>query len=290
MSGHKNKRGRDQQARQESKAKAQPNKRVNWIEKTLGIGGSVASIVQASQGSYTLPVCFLMAVVIWFLHHRWGTRKVLFGGLSFTVVIGGVSILYYLRPPPPFSVEIETALASDTGNDSAILAEYGGHLATPVPLVLFMRIVNLQAVPSTISDLKVQVELKSTWWGLRRKWFDTSLLPGDMPLLEVDSTGQFRNLELVGVHLETVLRAHPLAPHNTIRGWALFDAPSEFGIALRPLVYRIMVRDTAGRSVTTILTVPKNSGDIFRSHKLLVGPPMELKNMTVRHFFYPAPN
>lgn len=261
------------------------------LERLLAILVSLLAVATFFHGSYSLAlwlVAFVAVLGAW-LRWRISTPSIV---SAFIVLIAAVCIQHYVVTPRsrPFSVSIETALVSRTRDDSAIVAEFGGHFISPIPVMLFMRIVNRQATPSAISVLKVQIRFGDKVRGLSHRWMDLSLMPTRYPLFYIDRQSRmWSRLNLPDPKLRVALTT-PLAPYETIRGWALFDAPMGFKRAQRPLVYRITIEDTAGHSVHTIISgirTPDFAGDILRNHELDLGPKIPLPpGLILRHFMY----
>jgi hypothetical protein len=249
---------------------------------------AISAILTFVLGHHTFAFWLAVAFLIALLLHR-GVSKASVGGAAAVTIVAILVQLYALpQPSPPFSVSIETALSPRLG-DPNIVAEYAEHFVSPVALILFLRIVNLQNAPSNISDVSVQVYSGRRRWGLRRLWVSTSLMPANMPLLVLGSPQAVsaNRFTLIGLQIKAELEAGPIGPHDTLGGWAVFDAPSSFDSTPLPLIYRITITDTAGHTSHTV--VPHlTGGDILGSHTLRLGPQVPIPpNLIVRHFFYP---
>ncbi len=272
-----------------SAAKETPPRKPWDAERLLALAASVVTIWQVVSGSYTVALWFAVVAIglmaFSFLH-----RSKPFYFIAAATLIVGCLIQYFLISPrnAPFSAVIEVAISSESNNDSPFVGRFGGNQVTPIPVVMFLRIVNLQNIPSTISELDLQVGLDHMWWG-GRHWLNLSLLPSDMPLLYVDSKSNLcSTVTLGGLQLASALGTGVVDAHATIRGWALFDAPAEFALAPRPLRYRILIKDTAGRSLSTVITrVQTNDENLLQEHALHFGPKVQMPtNLVLRHFFY----
>jgi hypothetical protein len=188
--------------------------------------------------------------------------------------------------PPPFAVAVETGLESENRNSGPFFARIPNGFICPVSALLFMRVVNLQDVPSTISEFKVQVQAGESWFGLRRQWLDLSLLDGDMPLLYMQGES-VSSVTLMETPLQTALTTGPIGSHKTMRGWAIFDSAPGFDLVPRPLKYQITIKDTAGKSLVIFPAPPRAEENLFYEHGLHFQPYAGTKSFPVRHFFYP---
>lgn len=271
-----------------SAAKEAPPRKPWDAERLLALAASVVTIRQVLSGSYTVALwSAVIAIGLWvFSRFRLSKPSYLIAAL---VLTAGFSIQYFVINPSnaPFTAAVEAAIASNN-NNSPLVGRYGGNLITPIPIAMYLRIVNLQGIPSTISDLDLQVSLGRHLWGSRR-WLDVSLLPSDMPLLYLDPTSNLCSTvtPLGGPPLASTLGTNPIGAHATIQGWTFFDAPAAFGSAPRPLVYRILIKDTAGRSSNIVIANPPEAGYPLTQSALRFGPKVQRpSDLVLRHFFY----
>ena len=177
--------------------------------------------------------------------------------------ITAAAVIRYAEPEnPPFAVALETALVGlnrDNGGPMSIAAEYNGRYLCPVTLVLFMRLVNRQQVPATISKFAVDVKLKKRgWWDFRTRWLKTTPIPDTMRLLHINPPPTAPvGARLDGPRLEQLINNRPVAANETVRGWILLDVPAEYDeSAYQPILFRVSVKDTAGNSFTALDSGP----------------------------------
>jgi hypothetical protein len=204
-------------------------------------------------------------------------------GTAFVWLVAAIIIRAVDRPEnPPFSVVRETAFVWEKRDSAQIFAQYNNRYITPVPISIFFRIVNNQDIPAKVSHFKVEIELEKRRW-LPDKWIEPSLVREHMPLVWVNTPPTPpRRLLLVGPYLMTALEK-PIPPHETVWGWMLFDVPKEYDSGIRPTVFRVSVRDTAGHTYTAI--TPQSSDNI-------ADPPrgwdtrdeVDITGFTLRHF------
>lgn len=153
---------------------------------------------------------------------------------------------------PPFAVAIETALVgADRGTQ--VFAEYNTTYLASVEFILLIRLRNLQSVPTTISDLTVDVELEKARWIFPPRWLHTTSIPEQMRLVWVNPPpNPSFTMALDGPRLETILKNASLQPNQTVRGFVLLDVPKQYVSATHPPIFRLLVKDTAGKKVVVV--------------------------------------
>lgn len=187
-----------------------------------------------------------------------------------------------------FGVAIETAIVGETRDSVFVHAEYNERWLTPVPVMLFVRIVNVQDIPATISQLRVEIQSDAEG----NVWLPTTRITEYMRLLSIGNAPQnAQRLYLIGDLLQPILEAGPIEPHATVRGWVLFDVPQAYDKASRPLTYRITVGDTAGRQVVAIDRGPTGQENVFPSRGLRNAPNerVDVRRYTLKHLSDPVP-
>ena len=151
----------------------------------------------------------------------------------------------------PFSVEVRTAFVSDSGPLTFYMAAYRSPLgltASPIFYLVFLRVTNLQDIPSTIGDFGVAVseESEGPWEDLVSIPLALSSLyslgarsnnpgkPEDTPTV-VMGPGTFRLLTpmtMEDMRYAMPLRpdrtldsefAKPIQPHSPISGWVALE-------------------------------------------------------------------
>lgn len=143
-----------------------------------------------------------------------------------------------------------------------------GPTISPAQELVYFRIVNTQPYVSTIRDYNVV--LRTSWFGRvqlsRMNLQSGQLLIGPEPdnsqprgniniLGNVPISGQSSEpghtlsvLDVRGSALDNLLASHPIQPHETVQGWAVFEAP---GADLKYLVDArliITIEDDAGQT------------------------------------------
>ena len=153
---------------------------------------------------------------------------------------------------PAFAVAVETSYAGNSRDASQIFFTYTQRWISPAPIALFIRIVNLQQVPTNIRLLKVEIlSTKHKWFP--DSWLEPTHIPDDVALIWVSPLPTpARRLTLIGPRLIPILELRPIQPSETVTGWVLFDVPLEYDSAPQPPVFRITVRDTAGHKLSVI--------------------------------------
>jgi hypothetical protein len=166
-----------------------------------------------------------------------------------------------------------------------VFCEVNSAVVSPVPASLYIRLVNLQSIPSEISLFTVEVELTGQKWIFPASWLKAVPVSSRIPLLWMNPPPELaRRLTLNGPQLQPILKNGPLEPHKTIRGWMLFDFPSQYDSAVHPLMYRITVKDTAGHKTTAILSGPTERENVFPERGYNIDSvPINLNGRAVRH-------
>ena len=59
-------------------------------------------------------------------------------------------------------------------------------------------------------------------------------------------------MDFIGWRAEPVLETRAMQPHETIDGWILLDVPQSDSSPEQPAVFRLFIKDTAGKSVEII--------------------------------------
>ena len=225
----------------------------------------------------------------------YGSQKTLSIWLVFAgVVLSALAICLYWQDSvsfdaehPPFSVAIETALSGINRDATYIFCLYNPNRMSSVPVILFLRLVNLQNVPSRIRVLKIEVESKRGKWIFPSTWMPTKEIPDEMPLIWLNlPTTAARQLDLIGPRLEPILENGPIAPHDTASGWVLLSVPAEYDSAPRPLRFRITVKDTAGQMFTMIDSGPTGEENVLSSRGITTGKEVDVRGFSISHYFF----
>lgn len=188
---------------------------------------------------------------------------------------------------PPFSAAIETAWVGDKRDAIQIFCLYNRNMMSPVSVSLFVRLVNLQDVPSRISVLKIEIESKRGRWIFPDTWMPTKEIPHEMPLIWLNPPPTpARQMDFVGPRLGPILEKGPIAPHDTVSGWVLLSVPAEYDSAPRPLRFRITIKDTAGRTFTKIDSGPTGEENIFSNRGLDIREEVNVQGFSISHWFF----
>jgi len=180
------------------------------------------------------------------------------------VWIVAISIWRYAEAEnPPFAIAIETLWQGSRRDNTQIFC-VRGRFFSPVPIVMFLRIVNRQDIPATISTMRIEVQLKKGFWFSRSQWLKTTPVTEDMPLVWVNPPpARSRRMRLLGSRIESGLTQGPIPPHQTVQGWILLDAPARYDEAPSPHMYRISIKDTEGHEFSVLDQGPTETGNIF---------------------------
>jgi len=118
--------------------------------------------------------------------------------------------------------------------------------ASPVSVVAFLRIVNLQNVQSTLDWYSLEIEIGTNDW--RKLIHMDARLGKVLWQLEVDK--EFKDMLEVNLSengLDYLLSDRAIPPHGTVRGFAFFEIPGTYNInETKNFRLRIHIKDTAG--------------------------------------------
>jgi hypothetical protein len=84
---------------------------------------------------------------------------------------------------PPFSVSLETGMQGVTRDSVYLGFEYNNQYISPLPVLQYIRVVNLQSVPATIDKFEIEFQkTKRSWWIFPPTWIPTIFVPEYMQL------------------------------------------------------------------------------------------------------------
>jgi hypothetical protein len=165
-----------------------------------------------------------------------------------------------------------------------MFAQYNGNLISPIPFAIYLRIVNLQPVPSYISQLTVEIEASPKKWIFPATWLKGRFIPPSMPLVWGNPSRSALRINLIGEQLMPILENAPLQAHQTVRGWVLLDVPASYDSAPHPCVFRISIADTARNALSTIRTGPYAEDNIGPERGIVTHGPVDVRSYTVTHY------
>jgi hypothetical protein len=224
---------------------------------------------------------------------------------------------------PPFRTEARTVL-----NSSPIRKQLTPFVVThgnpsrptvsPVPFLIYLEVVNLQSVPSRISDYSVAIGrcYLYGWWC---KWYPLPTIPLESSALffllpnRAPNRTSLQNKPIIWLPTGSILLAPPEKPeylasalllqpdrlfdtelhrtipsHETIAGWAAFDHSQGFKVFKGPNVYfRISVRDSAGIENVTVYRTPLYSNELMSTTMAtltLTGIGRDLRHLSVESY------
>ena len=205
-------------------------------------------------------------------------------GLCLLILIVALIMIRQLSParPDPFSVEIELAALSEKrgfwGNRFYVGYKSGyGDTLSPADVTMFIKIVNLQQVPSMIERFRVNIKLGD------HEWMRLVHLP--LRGNSVFWVGPEALQKAIGINpangLDYLLAEKSIQPHEPIRGWAYLEVPKDYSAPDGTIVqYRVEIQDAAGISFeysqpglpATKKTAPPGNSDQIQSMPWLVLP------------------
>lgn len=204
------------------------------------------------------------------------------GGITLVVWIVALIMIRQIAPGQrstapsgPFFVEIEASVVHERKGFTASRVFIGyrssyGDTLSPVDVSMFIKLVNLQQVPSMIERLRVEMKLDDSEWiklvniPLRGSTVFWAGPEGFKKVRKIDPTNS----------LDYLLADRPVQPHETIRGWVYLDMPTDYfaGEGTR-IQYRVTARDSAGAtlvyvtptSVSTARVAPPGTSDYIQT-------------------------
>ncbi|MGP8174798.1 MAG: hypothetical protein ACLP7O_09655 [Terracidiphilus sp.] len=184
---------------------------------------------------------------------------------------------------PPFSVAFETSYIGTTRDSGLFGAITSPRVFCPVPVAVYVRIVNLQRFPADIDQLKIELQVTKGKWLFPASWIEALPIPDYAPLVSPGPRSQGLKVDLHGTRLLPRLESGAIQPRQTIRGWLLLDMPPEYDSAPKPLTYRISLRDTAGNKFTTISPDPNTAANVGPERGLIISDGIDLSGYSVHH-------
>ncbi len=220
--------------------------------------------VQNSGVGFLLALIALIVAIVTATQIKTAAITFALVATAFVWILAGVVVKSAEAAPLPFTADPLILWVAEVRDGGQIFAAYNKAL-THVPLLVNMRVVNLQDVPSRIKTFKIEIKSKQGRWIFPDTWLSAVLVPESMPLVWVNlPPNPSLRMQLIGDRLESVLNNRPLQAHETVTGWVALDVPPEYDTAVRPLVFRISIKDTAGHGVTVVAPSPNadNAGNI----------------------------
>jgi hypothetical protein len=222
----------------------------------------------------------------------YGSQKILAIWMLFaTVVLVMLAICLYWQSSvkgeaehPPFSIAVETAVRGTKRDAGLFSVAYNNNLLCPVSAVLYLRIVNLQAIPADITQLTVETESSKSRWIFPASWVKGTNIPDSMPLFSVgDPQSKSLRMELIGDRIQPILSTSPIQPNQTARGWLLVDMPPAYDSSPEPELLRITVRDSAGHSFSVVTSGPSGDENILHERGFKPAGKYDLTGYSISH-------
>jgi len=154
-----------------------------------------------------------------------------------------------------------------------------GDVICPANLAVFLRVVNLQQVPSMIEAFAVELpDPNHRWVKLSRMDARRWAVYWALELRRA------RRVDVANSCFDAFVGDRSLQPRETVRGWALFELPKGVEFVL-PLVLRIAIRDTLGMTTAEVVPVmkPVEHDDVLSRGFRLIGPEVNLSRHRQRH-------
>ena len=301
----------------------------------LGIAGSLlATIAGLLFANHPRPALFMFAsgvavgLTLLHLHYRHGyKRKQKIGRatislftaaiLSFMIAIVDLAMEAAPNVADPFRAEVRAAMIHDAlGPLSLFMVGYNsmyGRTASPVVYLVYLQVVNLQDVPSTIANYSVAVSDNETGpWG---DLVPIPLVSSDLYALGTNQPGHGtiafpRGAYRLGTSMQRedmtkaalmnpspkfdVELSQPIQPHDTVRGWAAFGTRGRVGEQVRNY-FRVTLRDTADVSFASIAALYRCSPDDVEADTAIalmdkMGPILDISDFHVRYYGEPYPH
>jgi hypothetical protein len=186
-------------------------------------------------------------------------------------------------PAAPFLIKFDVVIeVSPPGN----LQPHSGFwittpyakLVSPVDILTFLKIVNLQTVPSAIESYALEALVGDEWIKLIRIdpragniYYTGSSFQSSIPI-DVSQNA-----------LDFTLPTKQLGSHESIAGWAFFEDPHQSG--QRVDTFRMTLRDAAGTEFSSIIKPPYSKSDILDPSTMHVLPGRhDISSFKVMHY------
>jgi hypothetical protein len=279
-----------------------------------------------------LIIAWLIILISVFRHNffeRRAKKIQLIGSASISLCIALALVLAWilLRPesqstsstvstPSLFSVEVRTAIVSDSGPLTMYMVGYPsiyGQTASPIFYLAYIQITNLQDVTSTINEFKVAAskEPEGPWedlvpiplnittlysLGISTPYPKTLVMGrGTYRLATPMKTEDMKQAAILSANptLESEL-TKPVQPHLPISGWIALDSLRHVGLSPGQIYFRIRLRDTANKSGAYVVVLPisqpgESSMDINNGSLQLTGLRTDISSFHVKYYGDPFP-
>lgn len=256
----------------------------------------------------------------WWLRSPWGSTAAvsIAGGLVACFLIGPAFYFWAKKPPPQpaaaFRVEIRSLqLCANPGPlTSYLVVNHSPQVMYPVRMLGYVKIANLQSVPSEIQDYKVSIgdPEKNIWRDTTPRSLRSGALflvggkrdmlkPEEMPSIrgaieipkgvyilgekvetkDLESSGQLIPRRVLDTELGS-----PIPAHGTVGGWIALGTPNN---QLPGGDLKFVIRDSAGVIFESVVPWPTKTSDdlsIDTQAGLLdtVHPSVDLRNVELR--------
>jgi hypothetical protein len=225
------------------------------------IGTVVLSFGGLIESSYILVsgviIILMLPIHLYYRHKVRQRRKPNYSVLTSLILCALMSLGYgtyehFAMPlQPSFQASVDITI-NDVGRANrpsaytffmAVTANPQLEYISPVDLMLWIRLINMQTVTATIDRYEVDAS-----HGLNGPWYE---------LVPISNIGRNRRVYLVGktpeaallmdssVFLDVALESRALQPRDNVTGWVAFECPRGH-IPCSEDYYRMSVRDTSG--------------------------------------------
>ena len=126
----------------------------------------------------------------------------------------------------------------------------GGDYRSPIPTIVYVSITNQQDIPSLIENISLKAKTDNC------DWFDLLSIDPGAGRFSFASPDRMRGATIIDMESESLskrLLDHPIAPHDSVNGWMLFDTKAECQTEVgQPITLKIAVKDAAGVSFESL--------------------------------------
>jgi hypothetical protein len=185
----------------------------------------------------------------------------------------------------PFSVDIETTLFAPSRDKACgfylVYPSLHGETISPANAAIFLRLINLQSVPSMISKYGVEIKINDRWEKALK--LDTRVAVIYVAFGGLNKAIPLREDTLL---FDRFLSNHNLQPREVIRGWVLIEYPKSAG-QVKP-EFRVTVSDVAGASYVSgpLMSKADSTNDAAQAATFSVGDKKTIRDLSNTHVTY----
>jgi hypothetical protein len=138
-----------------------------------------------------------------------------------------------------YAVARDVVMESQTRDNLVFFSAYGDKLYTPIAILLYARITNLQGIESQVTGVAVELSAKGFHHKVR-----AMPIPPDITFYGQGVDHVVKELRPDSLLLDALRK--PIPPHKFAEGWLFLDVSKQYESLPRPHEYAMTVTDASG--------------------------------------------